>query len=101
MSGVIMQQGVDPRPRQNPWAFIPALYFMQGVPVILMTYLLPVLYFDFGLPNRDITLWTSLVTIPWGVKLFWAPLVDLHGTRRRWFQVLQILLILVLVAAAA
>jgi len=101
MSGVIMQQGVDPRPRQNPWAFIPALYFMQGVPVILMTYLLPVLYFDFGLPNRDITLWTSLVTIPWGVKLFWAPLVDLHGTKRRWFQVLQILLIFALVAAAA
>src|SRR5678816_4211393 len=75
----------------SPWLFVPILYFLQGVPVILITYTLPVMYKKLGVGNAELALWTSVITLPWAIKLFWAPLVDLHGTKRRWFQIMQAL----------
>ena len=39
-----------------------------------------------------ITLWTSLAALPWTFKMFWAPLIELNSTRRRWTISMQILL---------
>ncbi len=42
--------------------------------------------------NDFISQFTSLLTIPWVIKAFWAPTVDLYGTRRQWIVVSQIVL---------
>ena len=47
---------------------------------------------DLGLPNPLIIAWTSIISLPWTLKLFWAPLVDLNSTKRRWTLVLEVLI---------
>ncbi len=42
--------------------------------------------------NEFIAQFTSLLQIPWVVKAFWAPTVDLHSTRRQWILVSQVVL---------
>lgn len=42
--------------------------------------------------NDFISKFTSLLTIPWMIKLFWAPTVDMFGTRRQWIVVSQVVL---------
>lgn len=42
--------------------------------------------------NQFISQFTSLLTIPWMIKLFWAPTVDMYGTRRQWIVVSQVVL---------
>lgn len=42
--------------------------------------------------NEFIAQFTSLLQIPWVIKAFWAPTVDLYGTRRQWIVVSQVVL---------
>jgi MFS transporter, PAT family, beta-lactamase induction signal transducer AmpG len=78
---------------RNPWVFVPALYFMQGLPVVIVQQMSVVMYKRMGVPNDQIGLWTSLIAWPWIVKMLWGPLVDNHGTKRSWIIVTQALII--------
>ncbi|OFZ19091.1 MAG: hypothetical protein A2X94_10095 [Bdellovibrionales bacterium GWB1_55_8] len=69
---------------RTPWAFVPSLYFQQGLPVIIVQQVSVLLYKKMGMPNDQIGLWTSLVVWPWILKMLWGPLVDLHGKKRNW-----------------
>jgi len=51
-----------------------------------------IMYKRFGISNTDIALYTSWLYLPWVIKPFWSPLVDLLGTRRRWIWILQLLI---------
>lgn len=77
---------------RSPWAFVPTLYFQQGVPVILVQVFATLLYKRLGVPNDEIALWTSLIQWPWVLKMFWGPWVDLVSTRLRWIRAMQLLL---------
>lgn len=68
----------------SPWAFIPSLYFLEGLPYILINAVSVVLYTDLGLPTDQITFWTGWLYLPWILKMFWSPLVDSRSTKRRW-----------------
>jgi MFS family permease len=74
------------------WFFIPILYVMQAMPVATVQEMFPVAFKDLGLPNPLIIAWTSIISLPWTLKLFWAPLVDLNSTKRRWTLVLEVLI---------
>ena len=75
--------------RRNPWAWIPTLYFGQGLPYVAVMSLSVVLYKNLGISNTDIALYTSWLYLPWVIKPLWSPLVDLFGTKRNWIVVLQ------------
>jgi PAT family beta-lactamase induction signal transducer AmpG len=77
----------------SPWLFVPSLYFMQGVPVVVVQTLSVTMYKKMGVPNADIGLWTSLIAWPWIAKMLWGPLVESNGTRRSWIVVMQALII--------
>lgn len=70
--------------KTSPWAFIPSLYFLEGLPYILINAVSVVLYTDLGLPADQITFWTGWLYLPWILKMFWSPLVDSRSTKRRW-----------------
>ncbi len=57
---------------------------MQAIPATLAREVTILLYKDLGIPNARIALWVSLLALPWMLKLFWGPVVDLNLTRRRW-----------------
>ncbi len=77
---------------RNPWAWIPTLYFAEGLPYVVVMTLAVVMYKGMGLSNTDIALYTSLLYLPWVIKPFWSPLVDLLGTRRKWVWLMQLII---------
>lgn len=84
----------------KPWAYIPTLYFLEGVPYVIVATLSVLMYNKLGVSNDQIGLWTSLIAFPWTLKMLWGPVVDLTLTKRKWILGTQAL-ILVLLAAAA
>jgi len=81
---------VSPAPAgRNPWAWIPTLYYAQGIPYVVVMTLSVVLYKNLGVSNTDIALYTSWLYLPWVIKPLWSPLVDMFGTKRRWIWALQ------------
>ena len=74
---------------RSPWAWIPSLYFAQGVPYVVVMTLSVVMYKNLGLSNTDIALYTSWLYLPWVIKPLWSPLAELFGTKRQWVTVLQ------------
>ena len=80
-----------PSSARSPWAWIPSLYFGQGLPYVAVMTLSVVLYKKLGISNTDIGLYTSWLYLPWVIKPLWSPLVELAGTKRRWVWLLQFL----------
>ncbi len=73
----------------SPWRWIPALYFGQGLPYVVVMTLAVVMYKNLGVSNTEIALYTSWLYLPWVIKPLWSPLVDLLGRKRRWIVALQ------------
>jgi MFS transporter, PAT family, beta-lactamase induction signal transducer AmpG len=44
-----------------------------------------------GVSNTDIALYTSWLYLPWVIKPFWSPIVDLFKTKRWWIVTMQLL----------
>jgi PAT family beta-lactamase induction signal transducer AmpG len=76
-------------PTRDPWAWIPTLYFAQGIPYVVVMTLSTVLYKNLGISNTDIALYTSWLYLPWVIKPLWSPLVDMFRTKRLWIWSLQ------------
>jgi PAT family beta-lactamase induction signal transducer AmpG len=69
-------------------ALLGVLYFCQGLPGGFLAVVLPVILREEGLDMRTIGL-ASLLSLPWLLKIVWAPLVDRWffprwGRRRSW-----------------
>ena len=74
---------------KNAWLWIPFLYFTQGIPYILVVTVSVIMYKRLGIGNAEIGLYTSWLYLPWVIKPLWSPLVDLNGTKRKWFLAMQ------------
>src|SRR5512141_2137024 len=77
------------RSSRNPWAFLPTLYFGEGLPYVLINTVSVILYKRLGVDNATIAFWTSWLYLPWVIKMFWGPLVDLSWTKRTWLLATQ------------
>jgi len=73
------------------WAWVPTLYFAQGLPYALVVTVSVIMYKKLGISNADIGLYTSWLYIPWVIKPLWSPFVDLKSTKRNWFLWMQLL----------
>lgn len=51
-----------------------------------------VLLKNMGLDNGRVTLYTSLFYLPWVIKPFWSPFVDIFGSKRSWIWMMQLCL---------
>ena len=74
------------------WKWIPTLYFAEGLPYFAVTAISDILYKSMGLSNSDIALYTSWFYLPWVIKPFWSPIVDMLSTRRKWIVATQLLM---------
>ncbi len=80
---------------KSPWLWVPSLYLTEGIPYILIIVVSVVMYKKLGVSNADIGLYTSLLYLPWVIKPIWSPVIDLIGTKRKWFLSMQFILALV------
>lgn len=74
---------------RNPWTWIPTLYFAQGLPYVAVMTISVIMYKRLGISNTDIALYTGWLYLPWVIKPFWSPFVDIISTKRRWTLTMQ------------
>ena len=77
--------------RYSPWAWVPTLYFAEGLPYVTVMVISMVMYKRLGLSNEEITLYTSWLYLPWVIKPFWSPFVDVLKSKRWWILAMQML----------
>ncbi len=77
--------------KKSPWSWVPTLYYAQGIPYVVVMTVSVIMYKRMGVSNTDIALYTSWLYLPWVIKPFWSPLVDLFKTKRWWIVTMQLL----------
>ena len=78
--------------KTSPWAWIPSLYLAEGLPYVAVMTISVIMYKRMGISNTDIALYTSWLYLPWVIKPFWSPFVDLLKTKRWWIVTMQLLI---------
>ena len=75
----------------SPWVWVPTLYFAQGIPYFIVNNISVMMFAKMGVPNGQMALFTSLLYLPWAIKPFWSPFVDIIKTKR-WTIMMQIVM---------
>ena len=77
---------------RNPWLWVCSLYLAEGIPNVVVSGVAVIMYKDLGISNTDIALYTSWLYLPWVIKPFWSPIVEILKTRRAWILVMQLII---------
>ena len=77
---------------RTSWAWVPTLYFAEGLPYVLVVTVSAIMFKQLGISNADVALYTSWLYLPWVIKPFWSPFVDLVKTKRWWLLLTQLIL---------
>ena len=76
----------------SPWAWIPSLYLAQGLPYVAVMTISVIMYKRMDISNTEIALYTSWLYLPWVIKPFWSPFVEILKTKRWWIFTMQLLI---------
>ena len=91
MNDMTLEKHTNPA-RRSPWRWIPTLYFAEGIPNVIVMTITVIMYKRIGLNNGDIALYTAWLYLPWVIKPFWSPIVEMLKTKRWWITAMQLLL---------
>lgn len=80
------------KPTADTWRWVPSLYLVEGLPNALVVTVAVVMLKNLGLDNGLVALYTSMLYLPWVIKPFWSPFVDIFGSKRRWICIMQLVL---------
>ena len=86
--------------KQHPWWWVPTLYFAEGIPYFIVNTISTILFKRMGMSNADIAAYTSILYLPWVIKPFWSPFVDIIRTKRWWVVAMQALMSVGFIALA-
>lgn len=76
---------------KSPWAWVPTLYFAEGIPYFLVNVVSVTMFKRLGMGNAELAMATSLLYLPWVIKPLWSPFVDIVKTKRWWILSMQAL----------
>lgn len=74
--------------RRPAW-WVPTLYFAEGLPYMAVMTISTVMYKCLGIGNTELAFYTAWLYLPWVVKPFWSPFVDIIRTKRWWVLAMQ------------
>jgi hypothetical protein len=80
---------------RTPWAWVPSLYFSEGLPYIAIMTISTIMYKSLGVSNTRLAFYTSLLYLPWVLKPLWSPFVDIYSSKRRWILSTQFLMAII------
>lgn len=66
----------------NPAAWVPTLYFSEGLPFVATSVISVLMYKSLGLSDSEIALFTTLVMWPWTLKPLWSPFIEMFKTKK-------------------
>lgn len=76
--------------RHSPGFWVPTLYFAEGLPYTIVTGLSLIMYKRLGMSNEEVALYVSWLSLPWMLKPFWSPIVQMLGEKRTWILTMQL-----------
>ncbi|MDE7402988.1 MAG: MFS transporter [Muribaculaceae bacterium] len=74
---------------RSPWAWIPTLYIAEGLPYFAVNVLTVLMLTNLGVGLKQMAIVTGWLYLPWVIKPFWSPFVDLFRTKRWWTLTMQ------------
>ena len=77
---------------RSPWLWIPTLYFVEGLPYFIVNTIALAIFKDLGVDNGTLGLVTTIISLPWLIKPFWSPFVDIFRSKRWWILTTQVLM---------
>ncbi len=89
---------MDATKQKSPWWWVPTLYFAEGVPYFVVNNISVMMFTKMGVPNGDMSFFTTLLYFPWFLKGIWSPVVDVVKTKRWWIVAMQILMTAMMIA---
>ncbi len=72
------------------WNWIPTVYLAEGLPYFAVNTLTVLMYTNMGMSKRQMAFLTGWLYLPWVIKPFWSPFVDLFRTKRYWVLAMQL-----------
>lgn len=86
--------------QKSPMLWIPTLYVAEGLPYFAVNTLTVLMYVNMGIGLDEMAFFTGWLYLPWVVKPFWSPFVDLFKTKRIWTVGMQFLIAVCMGAVA-
>ena len=80
----------DSRSTLRGWLWVPSLYLAEGLPYVVVMTVAGIMFKRMGVSNAENAFYASLLGLPWALKLFWSPFVEMFSTRRHWIVAMQI-----------
>ncbi len=79
------------KPKKSPISWIPTAYFAEGMPFVMLSTVVVVMFSGMGIDMASITLWTSLIMLPWTLKPLWSPLLEMYRTKKFFVVITQLI----------
>lgn len=76
--------------KASPITWVPSLYFAMGLPFVVLNMVCALMFRGLGITDTKIAFWTSLIMLPWTLKPFWSPLLEMFKTKKYWVILTQI-----------
>jgi PAT family beta-lactamase induction signal transducer AmpG len=78
-------------PRRSPVAWVPTLYFAEGLPFYAVNYMALLFYQGIGIDNAKTAFVVSMLAWPWTLKPVWSPLLEMYRTKKFFVVLMQLL----------
>ena len=79
------------RKKFKTFSWISSTYYAEGLPYSLVQQV-SVQFFTYAGASLQVIGLLSFFGLPWNLKLFWSPLIDLFADKKRWLVVMEIVL---------
>jgi PAT family beta-lactamase induction signal transducer AmpG len=76
--------------RVSPAAWVPTLYFAEGLPFYAVNFMALLFYQRMGISNAVTTVVVSLLAWPWTLKPLWSPLLEMYRTKKFFVVLMQL-----------
>ncbi|MCM1319023.1 MAG: MFS transporter [Muribaculaceae bacterium] len=72
------------------WSWLPTLYVAEALPYVVINTLTVLIYTKLDVDLATMAFWTGLLYMPWVIKPFWSPFVDIFSSKRSWVLCMQL-----------
>ncbi len=84
----------------HPLLWVSSSYLAMGLIYVTVASVATVMFKNMGMNNANAALWSSLLGVPYILKLAWAPLLEMYRTKRFFVVLMQFCLAVSLVGVA-
>ncbi len=80
--------------KKNPIFWVPTVYFAMGLPFVGLPFVAlaqtsSLMFKNMGITDTQITLWTSLLILPFSLKPLWSPLLEMFRSKKHFVVLTQ------------